>query len=174
MKAIVQSDVNIDKNTGAFNLNFAGEYLDEKRNLLLSEDDELMINSFNTNIDTKDLKLNDYVGNRGSIEQIDSTQSEIKYIHQNLKNFNTRLSLEKEKLSAIENYLDVKNYKEWKEDTPYLISFHANFKEDVFGLKEFNVAQKCMLVNEDKNRSNISPRPFKYHNYLDFCDFFEF
>ena len=133
-----------------------------------------MINSFNINIDTNDLKLNDYGGNSGSIEQIDSTQSEIKYIHQNLKNFNTRLSLEKEKLSAIENYLDVKSYKEWKEDTPYLISFHVSFKEDVFGLKVFNVAQKCMLVNEDKNRSNISPRPFKYHNYLDFCYFFEF
>ena len=62
----------------------------------------------------------------------------------------------------------MKNYKEWKEDTPYLISFHVNFKEDVFGLKEFNIAQKRMLVRKDKNLSNISPRPFLYYNYLDF------
>ena len=81
MKAIVQSNVNVVKNTGAFNLNFAGEYLDGKRNLLLSKDDEFIINSFNANIDTNDLKLNDYGGNSGSIAQIISTQSEIKYIH---------------------------------------------------------------------------------------------
>ena len=81
VKAIVQSNVNVVKNTGAFNLNFAGAYLDGKRNLLLSKDDEFIINSFNANIDTNDLKLNDYGGNSGSIAQIISTQSEIKYIH---------------------------------------------------------------------------------------------
>ena len=112
-----------------------------------------MINSFNASIDTNDLKLNDYGGDSSCTEQIDLTNGESKCIHQNLKNSKTRLSLEKEQLSAIENYLDAKIYKEWKEDTPYLVSFHVNFKEDVFGLKEFNIAHKfsLILVNEDKN-----------------------
>ena len=66
-----------------------------------------MINSFNASIDTNDLKLNDYGGDSGSTEQIDLTNGESKYIHRNLKNSKTRLSFEKEKLSAIENYFDV-------------------------------------------------------------------
>ena len=136
VKAIVQSDVVVGKSTGTFNLNFAGEYLDGKRNLFLSKGDEFMINSLCANIDTNDLKRNDYGSDSGSIEQIDLTKSEIKYIHQNLENSKTPLSLKKEKLSAIENYLVAKNYKEWKENMPYLISFHVNFKKDVFGLKE--------------------------------------
>ena len=62
-----------------------------------------MINSFGVNVDTNDLKLNDYGGDSGSIEQVDLTKGEIKYIYQNLENSKTHLSLEKEKLSAIEN-----------------------------------------------------------------------
>ena len=69
-----------------------------------------MINSFIANIDTNDLKLNDH--DTGSIEQTDLTKDEIKYLHQNLENSKTRLSLEKEKLSAIVNYIDANNYKE--------------------------------------------------------------
>ena len=60
-----------------------------------------MINLFLTNIDTNDFKLND--NDTGSIEQTDLTKDEIKYFHQNLENSKTRLSLEKEKLSATEN-----------------------------------------------------------------------
>ena len=41
VKAIVQSDVVVHKNTDTFNLNFAGEYLDGKRNLYLSKADNL-------------------------------------------------------------------------------------------------------------------------------------
>ena len=82
VKAIVQSNVVVDKNTGTFNLSFAGEYLDGKINLFLSKDKEFMINSFNANIDTNDLQLNDYGGDSSSIEQIDLTNDEIKYRHQ--------------------------------------------------------------------------------------------
>ena len=60
-----------------------------------------MINLFLANIDTNDFKLND--NDTGSIEQTDLTKDEIKYFHQNLENSKTRLSLEKEKLSATEN-----------------------------------------------------------------------
>ena len=60
-----------------------------------------MINLFIANIDTNDFKLNDH--DTGSIEQTDLTKDEIKYLHQNLENSKTRLSLEKEKLSATEN-----------------------------------------------------------------------
>ena len=60
-----------------------------------------MINLFIANIDTNDFKLND--NDTGSIEQTDLTKDEIKYFHQNLENSKTRLSLEKEKLSATEN-----------------------------------------------------------------------
>ena len=89
VKAIVQSNVVVDKNTGTFNLSFAGEYLDGKINLFLSKDEEFMINSFNANIDTNDLQLNDYGGDSSSIEQIDLTNHEIKYIHQNLEHSRT-------------------------------------------------------------------------------------
>ena len=89
MKAIVQSNVVVDKNTGTFNLSFAGEYLDGKINLFLFKDEEFMINSFNANIDTNDLQLNDYGGDSSSIEQIDLTNDEIKYIHQNLEHSRT-------------------------------------------------------------------------------------
>ena len=41
VKAIAQSDVVLDKNAGTFNLNFAGEYLDGKRDLHLSKADNL-------------------------------------------------------------------------------------------------------------------------------------
>ena len=107
-----------------------------------------MINSFIANIGTNDLKLNDH--DTSSIEQTDLTKDEIKYLHQNLENSKTRLSHEKEKLLAIVNYIDANNYKEQKEDTAYLISFHVNFK-DVFSLKEFNIVQKfnLMLTNEE-------------------------
>ena len=89
VKAIIQSNVVVDKNTGTFNLSFAGEYLDGKINLFLSKDEEFMINSFNANIDTNDLQLNDYGGDSSSIEQIDLTNHEIKYIHQNLEHSRT-------------------------------------------------------------------------------------
>ena len=89
VKAIVQSNVVVDKNTGTFNLSFAGEYLDGKINLFLFKDEEFMINSFNANIDTNDLQLNDYGGDSSSIEQIDLTNDEIKYIHQNLEHSRT-------------------------------------------------------------------------------------
>ena len=69
VKAIVQSNVVVDKNTGTFNLSFAGEYLDGKINLFLSKDEEFMINSFNANIDTNDLQLNDYGGDSSSINK---------------------------------------------------------------------------------------------------------
>ena len=89
VKAIVQSNVVVDKNTGTFNLSFAGEYLDGKINLFLFKDEEFMINSFNANIDTNDLQLNDYGGDSSSIEQIDLINDEIKYIHQNLEHSRT-------------------------------------------------------------------------------------
>ena len=56
-----------------------------------------MINSFNANIDINDLKLNKYGSDSGSNEQIDLIKGEIKYLHQNLENSKTRLSLKKEK-----------------------------------------------------------------------------
>ena len=37
-------------------------------------------------------------------------------------------------------------YKKWKEATLYLLTFHVNFKEDVFGIKEFNIAKKYNLA----------------------------
>ena len=54
-----------------------------------------MINSFGVNVDTNDLRLNDYGGDSGSIEQVDLTKGEIKYIYQNLENSKTRYLLRK-------------------------------------------------------------------------------
>ena len=70
------------------------------------------------------------------------------------------------------------------EGTPYLISFHVNFKEDVFGLKEFNIAQKLnlILVNEDKNclsyknkiQSKNSDSRYSSLKHLSKCNYLHF
>ena len=48
----------------------------------------------------------------------------------------------------------MKNQPWWKETTPYLITFHMNYKEDVFGIDELEIATKhnLALVEEDGSR----------------------
>ena len=43
---------------------------------------------------------------------------------------------QEQKKTDLQTYLDSKNHSEWKELSPYVITFHVNYKEDVFGLKE--------------------------------------
>ena len=54
VKLILQNGVNVNTSTGNFKLNLAGNNLEGKRKLFLSENDEFMINSLNVNIDTND------------------------------------------------------------------------------------------------------------------------
>ena len=53
VKLILQNGVKVNTSTGIFNL--AGNYLEGKRDLFLSENYKFMINSLNVNIDTNDI-----------------------------------------------------------------------------------------------------------------------
>ena len=72
-------------------------------------------------------------------------------MYENFKNSDDKLEVEKENLKDIESVLSKVEYKEWKEATLHLLTFHVNFKEDVFGLKEFNIATKydLALIKQD-------------------------
>ena len=61
------------------------------------------------------------------------------------------MEIEKENLKDVGSVLYKAEYKEWKEVTPHLLTFHVNFKEDVFSLKEFNIATKydLALIKQD-------------------------
>ena len=119
--------------TSNFKLNLAGNYLEGKRDLFLSENDEFMINSLNVNINT-DNTTNQYENYANDYENStevtpDLSQGEIKYVHENLKNSYDKLEVEKENLKDTESVLDKVEYKEWKEVTPHLLTFHVDFKE---------------------------------------------
>ena len=105
-----------------------------------------MINSFRVNVDTNDTNHTSYL-NEGGIE-MDVVQGEIKYVLQNFRSTKKKRKLyeEQKKLTDLETYFNSKNHSEWKEETPYLITFHVNYKEDVFGLEEFEIATKLNLA----------------------------
>ena len=74
--------------------------------------------------------------------------------------------------------------KEWKEVTPYIQTFHVNFKEDVFGLKEFNIATKYnfalirqddpALKYKDKMENEFSGSKYSFLNHLNKTNRFHF
>ena len=102
-----------------------------------------MINSFRINVDTKDTNHISCF-NEGGIE-IDVSQSEIKYVLQNVRSIKKMLDEEQKNLKDLETYLDSKDHSEWKEVISYLITFHVNYKEDVFSLEEFEIVTKLNL-----------------------------
>ena len=85
---------------------------------------------------------------------VDLGEEEIKYVLQNVENSRAGLTNEEEKLKEIEDFLDSKNHPEWKQTTPYLITFHVNYKEDVFGVDEFEIVTKhnLKIMQEDGSR----------------------
>ena len=72
-------------------------------------------------------------------------------MYENLKNSDNKLEVEKENLKDLESVLHKVEYKEWKEVTTYLLTFHVNFKDDVYDLNEFNIGTKydLALINQD-------------------------
>ena len=70
-------------------------------------------------------------------------------MYENFKKSEDKLEVEK----VIESIVDMTEYKDWKEVTPYLLTFHVNFKEYVFRLKEFNIATKynLALIRQDNS-----------------------
>ena len=125
-------------------------YLDIYLYLFLSKDDEFLINSFKVNIDTNDINHTFYDKANDSLE-LDVGQGEIKYISENLNSSESALRNEEIKLKEIYNYLDSKNHIDWKQTTPYLLTFHVNYKEDVFNVDEFEIATtyNLALVQDD-------------------------
>ena len=68
VKLIVQNDVTVNLNDGWFNMNFVGGYQEGKKKLLLSKDDNFMINLFRVNVDTSDINQTSYL-NEGGIKK---------------------------------------------------------------------------------------------------------
>ena len=97
-------------------------------------------------------------------------------MYENLKNSDDKLEVEKENLKDIESVLSKVEYKEWKEATLHLLTFHVNFKEDVFGLKEFNIATKydlalikqddSVLKYKDKIENDFSDSKYSFLKHL--------
>ena len=152
VKLIVQSDIDVFPQNGTFNSKFANRYLEGKKELFLSKNNEFMINSFRVNIDSDDINHTTY--NNADGLQVDSGEGEIKYVLQNVENSRARLENEEKMLNKIEDFLDSKNYPSWKQTTTYLIIVHVNYKEDVSGVDEFEIATKhnLDLVQEDGSR----------------------
>ena len=63
---------------------------------------------------------------------------------------------ETKKLTDLETYLDSKDHSKWKEVIPYLITFHVNYKEDVFSAKELEIATKLNLELVSVDSGKIS------------------
>ena len=54
VKLMLQSDIDVNPNSGNFKLNFGDKNIQGKKKLFLSKNDEFIINSFKVNIDTRD------------------------------------------------------------------------------------------------------------------------
>lgn len=54
VKLMLQSDIDVNPNSGNFKLNFGDKNIQGKKNFFLSENDQFIINSFKVNIDTQD------------------------------------------------------------------------------------------------------------------------
>ena len=53
IKLILQTDVHVDKNTGTFDLDFGKEDNNEKADIFLYKNDEILTNMLHMNIDTR-------------------------------------------------------------------------------------------------------------------------
>ena len=154
VKLIVQDDVRVEEN-GNFTLNFASDYLEGKRELFLSQNDECFINFFRVNIDTNDVNHTIY-DQTSSENQIDLTTGEPKYVNENVQKSKEILDRQTESVKNAERYLDSINHKEWKEITPYLLNFHMKYKESVFELEEFDISTKYTLELVARDNSKLS------------------
>ena len=123
VKLTVQNDVRVEEN-GNFTLNFASDYLEGKRELFLSQNDNFFINSFRVNVDTNNVNHTRY-DQTPSENQIDLTMGELKYVNENVQKSKEILDRQTESVKSAERYLDRINHKEWKEITPYLLNFHT-------------------------------------------------
>ena len=89
------------------------------------------------------------------------------------KKYQTR---NKKNRTNLEIYLDSKYHSDWKEVTPYLITFDVNYKEDVFGLEEFEIVAKpnvtlvCLnsgkILYKDKIETKFSKSKYLYIKHL--------
>ena len=105
-------------------------------------------------------------------------------MYKNFKKSEDKLEVEKENLKAIENILDMTEYKEWKEVTPYLLTSQVNSKEDVFGLKIFNIAtaynlalirqDDSVLKYKDKIENEFSDSKYSFLKHLNKTNRFHF
>ena len=111
-------------------------------------------------------------------QELDLSQGELKFLSENYEKINTRLKLETANLKEKENALDKITTVAWEEVTPYLITLHVNFKENVFGLEKFDISTKCNLALVTKEGSSITYKDkiedkysyLKHHFYHHLCE----
>ena len=75
VKLIVQNDLEVNEEEGSFTPTLTTEHPQGRGHLVLSREDEFMINSFLVNIDTSDINRTTYKDS-----EVDLTQGEIKYV----------------------------------------------------------------------------------------------
>ena len=145
VKLMYQSDIKINVNGGNFKLNFGDKNQEGKRKIFLSENDKFVINSFKVNIDPQGQSQTIY---NKEMQELDLSQGELKILIENYEKNNTRLKLETANLKEKENEnaLNKITTVAQEEVTPYLIMLHVYFKENVFGLEEFNISTKYNLA----------------------------
>ena len=140
----------------------------EKKELLLSKNDELYGKLVQGKYNTDDINHSTY--NNADDLHVDLGEGEIKYVLQNVENSRAGLTNEEKKLKEIEDFLDSKNHPEWKQTTPYLITFHVNYKEDVLSVDKFEIATKHNLDLLQKGsrleyKDKIETQFSKYSNH---------
>ena len=141
VKLMYQSDIEINVNSRNLKLYFGDKNREDKKKFLL-ENDEFVINSFKVNTDPQGQSQTIY---DKEMQELDLSQGELKFLSKNYEKSNTRLKLETTNLKEKENVLDKITTVAWEEVTPYLITLHVNFKENIFRLEEFDILTKIIL-----------------------------
>ena len=159
MKLMYQSDIEINVNSGNFKLNFRNKNREGKKNFL-SENDEFVINLFKKNSQGQ----SQTIFNKET-QELDLSQGERKFLSENYEKISTRLKLETANLKEKENALDIITTVAWEEVTPYLITLHVNFKENVFGLDKFDISTKYNIALVTKEESSITCKDKIKHKY---------
>ena len=114
VKLIVQNDLKVNVEEGTFTLKLATEHSQGRGHLILSREDEFMINFFRVNIDTSGVNHTTY--NKDS--DVDLTQGEIKYVKENYEASVATLEREGKNLETLASVLHSQNHEEWVEKTP--------------------------------------------------------
>ena len=153
VKLMYQSDKEININSGNFKLAFRDKIREGKKKTFFSENEKFVINSFKVNTDLQSQSQTIY---NKETQELGLSQGGLKFLSENYEKINSRLKLEAANLKEKENALDKIATVAWDEVRPYLTTPHENFKENFFGLEEFDIFTKYNLALVNKQGSSIT------------------